>query len=216
MAHLNRTPPSMLALYSVSIWIVSGVMAQDDGLDNDNGDDGDESPTGVNLPNVTTADPGITTTTPADISTPTVNSNTAPTIATTPTSNTPEPTTDTFGSTASVANIPSSSINTFSSTMSTTPTLSSSSGSKSNAGGIAGGVVGALVGLAIVGAIAFWFLRKKRRNDREVFRPDSEADEYSNSSRLTNDQSAPMSEQNLPPRPPRHSYYDPNNQPIVY
>ncbi|CAO2657609.1 Nn.00g037350.m01.CDS01 [Neocucurbitaria sp. VM-36] len=38
--------------------------------------------------------------------------------------------------------------------------------SKSNTGAIAGGVVGGVVGLAIIGALIFFFLRKKRRAQR--------------------------------------------------
>lgn len=100
-----------------------------------------------------------------------------------------------------------------------TPTLASSD-NHTNTGAIVGGVIGGVAGLAIIGAVVFIFLRKRKRPsfDQEVFRPDNSDDDYGYNRntvyRNSGSSSTPMAEQ--APQPPNHNYYNPNNQSVSY
>jgi hypothetical protein len=67
------------------------------------------------------------------------------------------------------------------------------------------------LGVALIGAVAFFFIRKRRANsnDREVFNPDNDSEEYGRPSDQNNAHNAegypPMA--GVAPPPPRHTYY---------
>jgi hypothetical protein len=112
--------------------------------------------------------------------------------------------------------LPSSSIS--NSTPSVAADASESAGT--NVGAIAGGVVGGVAGVALVGAIAFLLIRRRKARsaaDREVFRPEDDEEEYARPMQQS-DPAWRDSEPGYPdmsgtaPPPPRHSYVAGNQQ----
>ncbi|EIE91723.1 hypothetical protein RO3G_16434 [Rhizopus delemar RA 99-880] len=226
MVHLNKFSPSIFGLYAFTAaaysWFIPNVKAQDEGLDTSN----------TTADDTTSTDSGITTTT-ADPLAVTTSATADNSILTSTINDMPTTTTDQITVSPSLSNVNSITtstqmtdiISSSSSTITTTPTLpSSSSNSTNNTGAIVGGVIGGIAGLIIIGAAIFLFLRKRKRSghDQEVFHPDSVEDEYQPAGAQPSDHGIDSNRYEIeeplstPPPPPRHSYYDPNNRPIVY
>jgi hypothetical protein len=108
--------------------------------------------------------------------------------------------------------LPSSSI----STTPSPPTVNAGNASSTNVGAIAGGVVGGVAGVALIGAIAFFLIRRRNARsaaDREVFRPENDEEEYGRPIQQQSESSWRDSEPSIypptsgtAPPPPRHTY----------
>lgn len=136
----------------------------------------------------------------------------------------PIPTTDVYSTEEAIPSItddisstvptPSNSISTTSAVPTTNPETST------NVGAIAGGVVGGVAGVALIGAIVFLLLRRRKAKsaaDREVFRPEND-EEYAPPAQHSQPSWQNSEAGNYPPMssaappPPRHSYVAPNRE----